>query len=142
MDKHKVFVIPSLAILSFAEGATGAACTMYEASGSSTVPAAATQNLCGQLEDIFAPHNHTENESDEPTTLSYESASGGFNVSAGQWRGTFTVARPETRFVIRAHPQTFCGHLRSHAVPAIVIDANGVATNRELGQRPLKPETS
>lgn len=88
MNKQKAFVIPSLAILSFAEGATGAACTMFEASGSFTVPAAATQSLCGHLEDIFAPHNHTEKESDEPTTLSYGAASGGVNVSAGQWRGT------------------------------------------------------
>lgn len=142
MDKHKVLVIPSLAILSFAEGATGAACTMFEAPTGSTTPTAATQSLCAHLEDVFSPHSHRDDEADEPTTLSYTSASGGVNVSAGQWRGNFTVAQPETRVVIRAHPQTFCGHLRSHAVSAIVIDANGVATKRVWGQRHLKPETS
>jgi hypothetical protein len=136
MNTRKVFVVPSLAILSLTEGATGAACKMFEAPGSSTVPAATTLSLCGHLEDIFAPHNHRDDESDEPTTLSYASASGGSNVSAGVWRSSFTVAQPETlepRFVIRLQPEKFCGHLRSQSVPSVVIDADGVVTKLGLG---------
>jgi hypothetical protein len=104
MNKRKVLVIPSLVILSVTECASGVACEMFENPGSSTVPAATSQGLCGHLEDVFAPHSHNDAETDNPTTISYLSASGGSNVSARMWRSNFTVAQPETReprFVIR-----------------------------------------
>jgi hypothetical protein len=127
MSKQGVCVVGALGLLSFSEAVTAHICQTIELAESEAGTAVTTQSLCGRLEDVFTPHKHRDDESDEPTTLSYASASGGINLSAGQRRNSFTVTQPETRIVIRTHPQTFCGHLRSHAVPTVVIDAIGIA---------------